>query len=276
VAYATLALGSAMALFLYPHALTAVLSSRSQDVVRRNMSLLPAWTFLLGLMALLGYMAIARGIEVAEPNLTVPGLFVDMFPGWFTGVAFAAIAIGALVPAAVMSIAAANLFTRNIWKEFVRPDCSDREESQVAKIVSLVVKLGALGFVLFLSTDFAIDLQLLGGVWMLQTLPAVLIGLYTRWIHRWGLLAGWLVGMVAGTWIASSQDYTPVWDTPIVGATVYTGLVALTLNLAVAGVLTLVLGSRGRADELDETRAEDYDELHETHEPAPTVSAGVA
>jgi hypothetical protein len=60
VAYATLALGSAMALFHYPHAPTAVLSSRSQDVVRRNMSLLPAWTFLLGLMALLGYMAIAQ------------------------------------------------------------------------------------------------------------------------------------------------------------------------------------------------------------------------
>jgi solute:Na+ symporter, SSS family len=276
VAYATLALGSAMALFLYPHALTAVLSSRSQDVVRRNMSLLPAWTFLLGLMALLGYMAIARGIEVAEPNLTVPGLFVDIFPSWFVGVAFAAIAIGALVPAAVMSIAAANLFTRNVWKEFVHPDCSDSEESQVAKITSLVVKLGALGFVLFLSTDFAIDLQLLGGVWMLQTLPSVLIGLYTRWIHRWGLLAGWLVGMVVGTWIASSQDYTPVWDTPIVGATVYTGLVAVTLNLVVAGVLTVLLGSRGRADELDETRDEDYDELHETHEPAPTVSAGVA
>ena len=130
MAYATLALGSAMALFLYPHAITAVLSSRSQDVVRRNMSLLPAWTFLLGLMALLGYMAIAAGINVAEPNLTVPGLFRDMFPSWFVGVAFAAIAIGALVPAAVMSIAAANLFTRNIWKEFVRPDCSDAEESR--------------------------------------------------------------------------------------------------------------------------------------------------
>jgi hypothetical protein len=82
--------------------------------------------------------------------------------------------------------------------------------------------------------------------------------------------------MVAGTWIASSQDYKPVWDTPIVGATAYTGVVALVLNLAVAGVLTVGLGSRGRADELDETRPEDYDELHETHEPAPTVSAGVA
>jgi SSS family solute:Na+ symporter len=276
VAYATLALGSAMALFLYPHAVTAVLSSRSQDVVRRNMSLLPAWTFLLGLMALFGYMAIAAGINVAEPNLTVPALFRDMFPSWFFGVACAAIAIGALVPAAVMSIAAANLFTRNIWKEFVRPNVTDREESQVAKIVSLLVKAGALAFVLFLPTKFSIDLQLLGGVWMLQTLPALVIGLYTHWLHRWGLLAGWFVGMVAGTWIAWSQDYTPVWDTPIVGATVYTGLVALFLNLVVAVGISLVLGQRWRGDAVDETEPEDYDELHETREPAPTVSAGVA
>jgi SSS family solute:Na+ symporter len=276
VAYATLALGSAMALFLYPHALTAVLSSRSQDVVRRNMSLLPAWTFLLGLMALLGYMAIAAGLNVTDPNTAVPALFVDMFPSWFLGVAFAAIAIGALVPAAVMSIAAANLFTRNVWKEFVRRDCSDQEEAQVAKIVSLVVKVGALAFVLFLPTQFAIDLQLLGGVWMLQTLPAVMIALYTRWFHRWGLLAGWAVGMVAGTWIAAAQAFEPVWEMPVLEVTAYTALVALVLNLVVATVVTLVLGDRGRADERDETRPEDYDELEETREPAPTVGAGVA
>jgi solute:Na+ symporter, SSS family len=275
VAYATLALGSAMALFLYPHALTAVLSSRSQGVVRRNMSLLPAWTFLLGLMALLGYMAIAAGLNVTEPNHAVPGLFVDMFPSWFLGIAFAAIAIGALVPAAVMSIAAANLFTRNVWKEFVHPDISDREESQVAKIVSLIVKVGALAFVLFLPTQYAIDLQLLGGVWMLQTLPAVVLALYTRWFHRWGLLAGWLVGMVTGTWISASQDFAPVWKMPLLGVTGYTGLVALVLNLAVATLITLVLGRRGRADRLDETRPEEYDEIIETRRPAPTVGAGV-
>jgi SSS family solute:Na+ symporter len=275
VAYATLALGSAMALFLYPHALTAVLSSRSQVVVRRYMSLLPAWTFLLGLMALLGYMAIAAGLNVSEPNNAVPALFVDMFPSWFLGVAFAAIAIGALVPAAVMSIAAANLFTRNVWKEFVRPDCSDAEESQVAKIVSLVVKVGALVFVIFLPTQFAIDLQLLGGVWMLQTLPAVMIALYTRWFHRWGLLAGWAVGMVFGTWVAASQDFVPVWELPVLSVTAYTALAALAVNLVVAAVVTVVLGARGRADELDETRPREYEELEETREPAPVVEAGV-
>jgi hypothetical protein len=39
------------------------------------------------------------------------------FPAWFAGVTFAAIGIGALVPAAIMSIAAANLFTRNVYRE---------------------------------------------------------------------------------------------------------------------------------------------------------------
>jgi solute:Na+ symporter, SSS family len=139
-----------------------------------------------------------------------------------------------------------------------------------------VVKVGALAFVLFLPTQFAIDLQLLGGVWMLQTLPAVMIALYTRWFHRWALLAGWAVGMVTGTWIAASQDFAPVWEVPVLEVTAYTALVALLLNLVVSTVLTLVLGDRGRADELDETRPEDYDELEETGEPAPTAAAGVS
>src|SRR5204862_429877 len=111
----------------------------------------------------------------------------------------ALISIGALVPAAIMSIAAANLFTRNIYREYLRPECSDREQSQVAKITSLFVKAGALAFIVFLPTKYAIDLQLLGGVWILQTLPAIVFGLFTRWLDRWALLIGWAAGMAAGT-----------------------------------------------------------------------------
>ena len=65
-AYATLALGSALALFLYPHSVTGVLSTRSRHVIRRNMALLPAYSFLLGLLALLGFVAIAAGVKRAE------------------------------------------------------------------------------------------------------------------------------------------------------------------------------------------------------------------
>jgi solute:Na+ symporter, SSS family len=123
--YAMLALGSALALFLYPHSATGVLASRNRNVIKRNMAALPAYSLLLGLIALLGFMAIAAGVKPltsngkADSNTIVPLLFDRVFPDWFTGVAFAAVGIGALVPAAIMSIAAANLFTRNIYPEYI-------------------------------------------------------------------------------------------------------------------------------------------------------------
>src|SRR5580693_7384345 len=92
--------------------------------------------------------AYAEGFHRFGPNFAVPALFLSAFPAWFVGFAFAAIAIGALVPAAIMSIAAANLFTRNVYKEFLRPACTGKEEASVAKLVSLGVKFGALAFIL--------------------------------------------------------------------------------------------------------------------------------
>ena len=131
----------------------------------------------------------------------MPLLFDQQFPAWFAGVAFAAIGIGALVPAAIMSIAAANLFTRNIYKEYLRKDATHAQEAKVAKIASLVVKVGAVAFIIFLDPQFSIDLQLIGGVIILQTAPAVALGLYTRWLHRGALIAGWAAGMGLGMWM---------------------------------------------------------------------------
>jgi SSS family solute:Na+ symporter len=192
--YATLALGSALALLLYPHSMTGILSASSGRAVRRNAALLPAYSFVLGLLALLGFFALAAGVDKLpeyadgfkqfKANFAVPALMLHSFPAWFAGVAFAAIGIGALVPAAIMSIAAANLFTRNIYREFLHADASDKQEAQMAKWVSLIVKLGALVFIVFVPLQYAIQLQLLGGIWIIQTLPSVLISLYTRWSIR--------------------------------------------------------------------------------------------
>jgi solute:Na+ symporter, SSS family len=264
-AYATLALGSALALFLYPHAVTGTLSAQSANTVRRNAALLPAYSFLLGLIALLGYMAIARGVTPSNPNFAVPDLFLSMFPDWFVGVAFAAIAIGALVPAAIMSIAAANLFTRNIWTAYVRPQADGAEEARVAKLASLVVKIGAVLFVILVPTKYAIELQLLGGIWIIQTLPSIVVGLYTRWLHRWALIAGWAVGMGLGTWMAADQDYKAVFPLDLFGVhlNAYAALFAVGANFIVAIAGTLLLRAVGPRDTLDETRPEDFDELDE-------------
>ncbi|CAJ0702393.1 Monocarboxylate transport permease protein [Ralstonia edaphis] len=248
--FATLAIGSALAAFMYPHTLTGIFAARSADTIRKNAVFLPAYTVLLGLIALLGFMAYAAGIKVTNNNDVVPALFNALFPSWFTGFAFSAIAIGALVPAAVMSIGAANLFTRNFWKPYVAPDLTHAGEEKVAKVISLIVKAGALVFILFLPTKFALDLQLLGGVWIVQTFPSVVFGLFniSNRFRAPALLAGWAAGMIAGSWLAFSDGIKPV-HTFVIGGdkyTIYTGLAALAFNIIVAVVVQLLMGKRGQ------------------------------
>jgi len=267
--YATLALGSALALFLYPHSLTGILSASSGHAIRRNAAMLPGYSLMLGLLALVGFFAIAAGVanlpEYAAGfkqfgnNFAVPALFLHSFPSWFAGIAFAAVGIGALVPAAIMSIAAANLYTRNIHREFINKNPTDREEAQMAKWVSLIVKFGALVFIVFVPSQYAIYLQLLGGILIVQTLPSVMLGVYTRWFNDWALLIGWAVGTVAGTWMFVAANLTPNYPLAIGGFTFpgYTALYTVILNLIVTIVLTMLFNAMN-ASAVDETEAADY------------------
>jgi SSS family solute:Na+ symporter len=127
------------------------------------------------------------------------------------------------------------------------------------------VKVGALVFVLSMDKTVAINFQLLGGIWILQTVPTIVGGLFTRWFHRWALLAGWAAGMAYGTWKAYDQS-SPTQahfggnsDTiPWIGKIGYIGLTAFVLNLAVAVVLTLVLRALRAPAGTDETSLSDY------------------
>jgi len=284
--YATLALGSALALFLYPHSLTSVLASRGRSVIKRNMVALPAYSLVLGLLALLGYVAISAAVKPITNNATgkpdtntvVPVLFDSQFSSWFAGIAFAAIGIGALVPAAIMSIAAANLWTRNIYKEYIKKNATPGQEAKQAKLASLIVKFGAVAFILFIDPQFSIDLQLIGGVLILQTLPAVAISLYTRWFHRWGLIAGWVVGIGWGLIMLYNipnpatgkahfggsalklGDLSIFGWHPLSGSQlqIYVGFVALIANLLIAVIFTVIARQLKVFNGTDDTEAEDY------------------
>ncbi|MGB7798567.1 MAG: sodium:solute symporter family protein [Pseudonocardiaceae bacterium] len=262
--YVTLALGSAFALFLYPHTLTGVFAARDPQVIKRNLVALPAYSLVLGMFALLGYAAIAAHTQPltnaatgqADSNTVIPMLFQGHFPPWFAGIAFAALGIGTLVPASVMSIAAANLWTRNIYKPYLQPDATEKQEATQSKIASLVVKFGAVAMLVLLNPQYSLDLQLIAGVIILQTLPLVAIALYTRWFHPWALIAGWATGMAWGlfmlisipnlhTGIAALElgrlwilGWVPFPGSPV---QIYPGFVALVGNLIVATVATAVL-----------------------------------
>jgi SSS family solute:Na+ symporter len=174
-----------------------------------------------------------------------------------------------------MSIAAANLFTRSIYREYLRPGASAAEEIRIGKWASLLVKAGAVLAILLLDPQFSIDLQLIGGVVILQILPAVVIGLYSRWPHRGALLAGLASGLAVGMFMLYQVQQIgpdgrvlrahfggPSWPLANLGLdtrhTVYVGVVAVLVNLAVTMLGTLVLRGFRIPAGTDRTRPVDY------------------
>ena len=127
----------------------------------------------------------------------------------------------------------------------------------MAKIVSLVVKVGAVVFILAIPQQYAIQLQLLGGIWIIQLLPPILLGLYTRSFHPAALLAGWGVGTAVGTYMAAAQGFaSSVYPLAVLGITIpgYAALYSVVINFLLAWALSPVLDMLSRKGATPEAR----------------------
>ena len=307
--YVTLALGSALALFLYPHSLTGVLASRGRNVLKRNMVALPAYSLLLGLLALLGYVAIAAGDQADHEQRHRPA----RTPTRSSRCCSTASSRRGSPASRSRPSASARWCRRRSCRSPRRTcgpatstrstssrDATPAQEAKQAKLASLVVKFGAVLFIVVIDPQFSIDLQLIGGVIILQTLPAVAIALYTRWLHRWALVAGWAVGMGWGMYLlylipnpatrpralrrlgarAGQADHArlaPVRG--LAGADLRRASWRWRVNLLVAVVVTLVIRRLNVSNGVDETTGEDYhvdehdENLREIGGPEPTRPA---
>src|SRR6185295_17798160 len=129
----------------------------------------------------------------------------------------------------------------------------------MAKRMSLVAKLGALLFIMLLRKEYAINMQLLGGIWIIQTFPAMILGLYTRWLDPKALLVGWAAGMTCGTWMAVMTNFAPIYRLDLFGTVVpaYIAIYSVLLNFAVSLVLSLVFNAQAKT-RADETIPTDY------------------
>jgi solute:Na+ symporter, SSS family len=244
--YVTLMFGSALALYLYPHTINGVLSSESVHKLRRSTALLPLYAIGLAIMAFMGILVysvppamnfLSHFPESSRGILVVPSLILYSMPPWFTGIALLGIFIGGLVPAAIMAISQANLLTRNIIKE-IRPNTSAKSEIRLTKISSTTFKFIALGFVFTIPATYAISLQLLGVILVVQTLPAVFFSLYVKSLRKEALIAGLLVGIFSGIFMVEYTNHfraltSSLFNMPIFGP-LYVAVVALVLNLVVS------------------------------------------
>jgi SSS family solute:Na+ symporter len=285
VSYITLAVGSALSIFAYPHAALGLIAAKDRATVRRNAAALPVYTFALGIMALLGLFALARGVlpygsdpaagKLGDINTITPMIFHTLFPAWCAGIAYATLAVAALIPASIMSIAAANLFTRSIYLE-LRPNASAREETRVSRWASLAVKFGAAAVILLITPQFSVQFQLIGGIVVLQALPAVFFGILTGWFHRFALIIGLVAGLAASVVLLYQlPEYSPDLHTVLLAhfggssyplakfglrtdITVYVGLLTMVVNLVVVVVLTALFRLVRIPAGVDQTSPDDY------------------
>jgi SSS family solute:Na+ symporter len=202
----------------------------------------------------------ARGFAHYGAQFAVPALVLHSFPSWFAGVAFGAIAIGALVPAAIMSIASANIFTRDIYKQFVS-SASATTETFIAKIFAILMIVAAVAFILGIPNTYAVQLQLLGGMWIIQTFPSIAFSVFTRFFNGWALLIGWAVGIATATWLVSLNHFTAsIYPFHVFGYTIpsYIAFATVLLNALIAFILSPVLNALAPDRARDETAALDY------------------
>ena len=251
--FISLSLMSALALYLYPHAINGILSSSSTKKIRLSTALLPIYGVGLAMLALFGILIYGAPSALAMvgkfgPVTVVPALIYAELPPWFAGIAFLGIFIGGLVPASIMAISQANLLTRNVVKVAV-PSLDPKTEARLSKYFSVMFKFIALAFIFVISPTYSLELQLVGGIIILQTLPAIFIGMYSNWLNKWGVGIGWLVGMITGVYMTYYANFvansfpsleTTFFEFSTPFGFLYIGLIALLLNLVIAVVITFI------------------------------------
>ncbi len=241
VGYTTLALGSALALFLYPHGVTGTLGSKDAKTIKRNASLLPLYNLLLLVVAILGIAAVVvhNGVFTkANSSFAIPYLIRDEFPTLFTSFAYAAIVVGSVVPASIMAIASANLLTRNVYLEYINPNASSRTQSWLSRFLVLVVIAASLAFSLLkVASGDIVFLQTLGGAIVLQTLPSIYISLYTRKLSKYSVGLGWLAGISVVLYDQYLVNFSGNSLTTSTFDFMYVGILGLLVNLLVVLVI---------------------------------------
>ena len=260
-AYWSLFVMSALALYLYPHAINGVQSATSVKGLRRSTAMLPLYGLGLAGLALFGVLVYGIPSALAYVHQfpassagtqVVPGLISYTLPDWFVGIAFLGIFIGGLVPATIMAISQANLLTRNIIKEGWKT-MSPKTETTIAKWSSVIFKFLALGFVFLIPSTYAIQLQLFGGILILQILPSLFFGLFRFRLNKWSLLVGLIVGILSGLYLMEVANNYSSWATTLYNQSYfglfYIGLTALAINVIIVLVGSLIARAAHQADD---------------------------
>jgi len=224
-------LANACGFYMWPFWFGSLYSAKSADTIRRNAIIMPLYNLMLPLVFFVGYAAILTtpGLKIGDQALliTVRNTFSPAVLG-FVG---AAGALTAMVPAAVIVLAAGTLFAKNFVRPLFAPSMSDDSVATLAKVMVVVISALAL-LVAIQSSNSLVGILLFAYNGISQLFPGVVLGLYWKRATALGALGGILVGVGTAIFLVFSKH------DPFFGLNA--GFVALCLNLVMTTVVSLL------------------------------------
>ncbi len=234
--YVSTVLLTSCGFYMWPHTLGSAFTAKSGDTLRRNAVLMPLYSITLPLIFFVGFSALMVVPGLANGDLSLLTVVRQGFPPWFLGVVGGAGALTAMVPAALLILTAAALFSKNFFRPVFAPSMTDNQVATLARIMVVVIAAAALYFAVFRSATL-VSLLLLGYAGVTQFFPGVILGLYWRRATSSGVF----VGIVAGVAMVAFLVFTE--RDPFLG--VNAGFLSLCVNMAVTVLISLLTPVRG-------------------------------
>jgi SSS family solute:Na+ symporter len=227
--YVSSVLLTAFGFFMWPQYFAASFTARSGKILRRNAVLMPFYSITMSLMFFVGLSAVLVLPGLGNGDLALLTMVRKTFPAWFLGIIGGAGALTAMVPASIQLLTGATLYAKNLFKPILAPGMTDQQVAKLAKIMVLVLTLGAL-FVSIYTSVSLVSLLLLGYAGVAQLFPGVVLGLFSKRVTTAGVFAGMVIGIaIAVCLMLSGRD-------PYMG--VNAGFIALCCNFAVTGFVS--------------------------------------
>ncbi len=239
--YMTLAFSNGIAWLLFPNLLTGIFGSKDAKTIKKNSVFLPVYQVWIMILAIFGLLALAYNLVPNRiSSLAFPSVLTTFFPPTFVIITFAAIIIGAMIPAAIQSLSAANLITRNIYLEYFNKNAPEKRQVLVGRIFVFVIILLSLIWVLIPAASGLIFYMLtMSYAFLLQTLPAIILSMYMPKLDKYSVGAGWFAGMSFVIYGLFTVNFASSL-LPNLGYT-YVGFDGLIINLAVLAIVHVIV-----------------------------------
>jgi solute:Na+ symporter, SSS family len=229
--YISTVLLTSLGFYMWPHLFGATFTAKSGNTLRKNAVIMPLYTITMPVIFFVGFTAILVVPGLKNGDLALLTIVRQSYPPWFLGIIGAAGALTAMVPAAILILAAATLFAKNFYREMISPGLTDDQVAKLARALVIVITSIALYFAIYSSTTL-VNLLLIGYAGVTQFLPGVTFGLYWGRVTMAGVFTGLVTGIAVVAYLGlSKQD-------PFMG--INAGFVALCVNFVVTLLVSLM------------------------------------